>query len=244
MYRLVLYGLTLLALVGIVLGFLGLLPYNGVSLLLSALILLAACYVSNFIFAKILRVSVNVESVYITAFILFLIMPPPENLTMAWALILAGVIAMASKYLLAPMRKHIFNPAAFGAGAVFLLGLSGASWWIGSSVMFPTALIVGLLIVKKIRRFDLFLTFLVAAAASIIYFAGSADIYQVLKISLLSGPLIFFGAIMLTEPATTPPTRKLRILYGILIGILFGAPWHVGNFYPTPEITLLLGNIL
>ena len=48
---------------------------------------------------------------------------------------------------------------------------------------------------------------------------------------------------MLTEPLTTPPTRSLRIMYGILVGILFAPFIHFGNIYMTPEIALVLGNI-
>ena len=42
---------------------------------------------------------------------------------------------------------------------------------------------------------------------------------------------------------TTPPTKNLRIIYGILVGFL-NAPFAViGSFYTTPEVALALGNI-
>ena len=237
MYRMVLYGLTALTFLAILFGFLGVLPYAGYWLFASAAILLASCYISNYIFAKIFSVPVNVESSFITALILFLIMTPPSVISDLKILALTGIIAMASKYLIAPLRRHIFNPAAFSAAAIFLLGLGGAAWWVETPVMFPAILIVGFLIVKKIRRFDLFLPFLVAGLTSIIYFGiiNGLDPITLLRLTLLSGPIFFFGTIMLTEPITTPPTRRLRIIYAVIIGVFYS--------FLAPEFILLVGNI-
>src|SRR3989344_2088007 len=129
------------------------------------------------------------------------ILTPAMDLNGAGILALAGIIAMASKYLIAPFRRHIFNPAAFGAAAIFLLDLGGASWWVGTSAMFPAILITGFLIVRKIRRFDLFLSFFATLLVSAFYFFGA------FMEAILSWPAIFFGTIMLTEPITTPPTK-------------------------------------
>jgi ferredoxin-NADP reductase len=48
---------------------------------------------------------------------------------------------------------------------------------------------------------------------------------------------------MLTEPLTTPPTRKLQILYGLIVGIIFGSNFNLGPIYATPEVALVAGNI-
>jgi ferredoxin-NADP reductase len=42
---------------------------------------------------------------------------------------------------------------------------------------------------------------------------------------------------------TTPPTKKLRIIYGSLVGFLNAPFVGIGGFYTTPEIALVLGNI-
>src|SRR3989338_11285169 len=145
MYRFVLYGLAALAFIAIIFGFLGILPYAGNWLLISAITLLAACYFFNYIFSRLFSVPVNIESSFITALILFLIMTPPSVISDLKILALTGIIAMASKYLIAPLRRHIFNPAAFSAAAIFLLGLGGAAWWVETPVMFAAILIVGFL---------------------------------------------------------------------------------------------------
>jgi ferredoxin-NADP reductase len=48
---------------------------------------------------------------------------------------------------------------------------------------------------------------------------------------------------MLTEPLTMPPSRIGRFLYGALVGLLFAPAIHLGSFYFTPEIGLLVGNL-
>lgn len=237
MYRLVLYGLFVISAVGIFFGFSGILDYSGFFLIISAAALLISCYISNLIFSKIFRVPVNSESAFITALILFLILSPAANFDEFSILALAGLLSMASKFLIAPLKKHIFNPAAFGAAAIFLLNIGGAIWWVANLPMLPIVSAVGLLVVRKIRRFDLFLSFLVAGLASIYYFNG------IFAEALVSWPILFFGTIMLTEPLTTPPKVKWRIAYGILIGLLFGSQFNIWRIFPTPEIVLLLGNI-
>ena len=81
MYRLVLYYLSALVAGAVVLGFLGILPQNPADLLFSTAVILAACWLTNTVFAKTFGAATNVESVYITALILALIIAPvaPAN---------------------------------------------------------------------------------------------------------------------------------------------------------------------
>jgi ferredoxin-NADP reductase len=111
--------------------------------------------------------------------------------------------------------------------------------------MLPFVLLGGVLVAKKIIRFDLVLSFLFAAFATIIGFGvshGSTPLTVALQ-ALLHSPLLFFAFIMITEPITTPPTRSWRMLYGVLAGFLFAPAIHVGTVYSTPELALLAGNI-
>ena len=47
----------------------------------------------------------------------------------------------------------------------------------------------------------------------------------------------------MTEPLTTPPTRRSRFIYGALIGLLFAPQLHIGSLFMTPELAILLGNV-
>ncbi len=245
MYRLVLYGLLFLVIQAVVFSAVGLLSFNPVFMVASLFILFASCYVTNQVWGRLLQVSINVESATITALILFFLFSPFTKVSGIPLLVLAGVISMSSKYLLALQKKHLFNPAAVAAVILGLTTLGGATWWVGSSVMIPTTAIIGLLIVRKIRRFHLFFAFIIPAISMILLMGVLAhlNLVDVLTQIVTSWPILFFGTIMLTEPLTTPPTLQLRVMYGVLVGILFGAQFHIGPVYSTPEVALVLGNL-
>jgi ferredoxin-NADP reductase len=49
---------------------------------------------------------------------------------------------------------------------------------------------------------------------------------------------------MLTEPLTAPTMRLPSLAFGTLVGFLFTPNVHIGTFYFTPELALLIGNLL
>lgn len=245
MYRLLVYGLGILFLISVGASFIGVLPYTVLGLIGSAFILVVVSQFSNLFLQKIFGAQANIESAAITGLILFFILPPLATLYDAGILAFAAILAMTSKYVLALGRKHIFNPAAVAAVILGLMGLSGASWWVASSVLLPFTLVFGLLIVHKIRRYELFVTFLIASIVSILGFGiySGADIALLAPQIFTSWPVIFFGTVMLTEPFTTPPSKGLQIGYGLITGLLFGIPFRYGPFFATPELILVIGNI-
>ena len=251
MYRLTLYGLIALAAVAVIFGFTGTLAYGGWMLLGSVLLLVATCYGSNVLLARAFRAARNVESALITGLILFLIMPPATSWRNAPLLVAAGVIAMASKYLLAIDRKHLFNPTAVAAVIIGLATGGGAIWSVGSSAMAPFVTVVGLLMVRKIRQFHLVVAFWAASLATIVVTGGAplpsaptaTAALDFFNQTFNTWPILFFGFIMLTEPLTSPPTKRLQVAYGLLVGLLFGSSLHVGPIYATPEVSLVIGNL-
>ena len=249
MYRLILYYLIFLVVAGVALSFFGLLPFQPLDLVASLSVLVLVCWIANGIFAKVFRVPANTESVYITAFILALIITPrsPSRYLSAGSAIFlwAGVWSMASKYVLAIRRKHIFNPAALAvAVAAFTLN-QAASWWVGTLAMMPLVLLGGVLVARKIARFDLILGFLAAACAVTLgtTLAKGAGVLAATGQLLADSPVLFFAFVMLTEPSTTPPARSHRIMYGVMVGLLLAPFLHVGRLYSTPELALLAGNV-
>lgn len=248
MYRLVLYVLVFLYVVAFLLSFFGVLPYSWSDLVASIVIVTAVSYITNFIFARAYNAPDNVESIYITAFILVFIITPPQmgdySQYMALA-IWASIWAMASKYIFAVGKKHIFNPAAFAVALTAITINQSASWWVGTIYMLPFVLVGGYLIVRKTRRTDLVLSFFVGAIVTIVGLAlykGASPITAVYN-TLIRSAFFFFAFIMLTEPLTMPPTRWLRVSYGALVGFLFAPNIHIGAFYFTPELALIAGNI-
>jgi len=246
MYRLVLYYLIALTVAAAFFCFVGVLPYSPAALAFSTLLILATCWVTNVVFAKVFGADPNIESVYITGLILALIISPitPTNYAGVGFLIFASVWAMASKYIFAIGRKHIFNPAALGVAlSAVALGQS-ATWWVAGNVwLLPFVLGGGLLVVRKIRRFDLVVAFsLVALLTTILTTSGGNYLTPVTQ-TLLHSSFIFLALVMLTEPLTMPPSRLLRIFYGAIVGFLFAPNIHLGSFYLSPELALLVGNL-
>lgn len=249
MYRLVLYYLLLLVGVATVFGAFGVLPYNPINILFSTGFFVLVCALINWLFAKVFRVPANVESTYITALILVFLITPPSSIIdtgyFSFA-IWASIWAMATKYMFAIRKKHNFNPAAIAVVITMLFLGQSASWWVGTAVMFPFVFIGGLLLTKKIVRFDLVISFIVFALCGTVvgHLGGSSSILYILEQAILSTPLFFFVFVMLTEPLTTPPTRNKRIFYGSFVGALFYPSIHIFSLYLTPELSLVFGNIL
>jgi ferredoxin-NADP reductase/Na+-translocating ferredoxin:NAD+ oxidoreductase RnfD subunit len=244
MYRLMLYYLIALSASAVLLSIFGILPFSPIFLLISVLFLVAISWAANSVLSYAFKAPTNLESVYITALILSLIITPassPDGLIfLGWA----GILAMASKYILAINKKLIFNPAAIAVAITSIAIGKSASWWVGSSSMLPFVILGGVLIVRKIRRTDMVLSFLAVALATIgeqIILRGES--LTLLKNVLVDSPILFFSFVMLTEPLTTPPTKNLRIIYASIIGFIFSPQFHIANFYSTPELSLVLGNI-
>jgi len=249
MYRLMLYGLVALSGAAFLLGALGVIAYGPVPLAGSFLILSAVCYLVNLACRTALRAAANLESSAITALILFLIMPPVSTLTDAALVAFAGATAMLSKYVLAIRKQHLVNPAAAGALLSALIMGDGAVWWIGSAPFFPLVAVLGFLVVRKIHRGALFSSFtavaistLVAVGASVVGWSAE-NLRDLVYEALVSWPTLFFASVMLVEPLTTPPGKKLQVIYGVLVGFLFAFPYRLGPLYATPELALVLGNI-
>jgi ferredoxin-NADP reductase/Na+-translocating ferredoxin:NAD+ oxidoreductase RnfD subunit len=246
MYRLVLYYLIALVGAAFAFGFFKIIPHDPTAIAFSVVLILAACWVTNAVFARIFEVPVNVESIFITALILALILDPvsASDGKGVGVAILASVWAIASKFMFAVGRKHIFNPAALGVALTALLLGRPATWWVGGSLpLLPIVLIGGLLLVRKLRRFDLVVTFAVVALATVLATTVPSQFGAVLRATLFSTPLFFFAFVMLTEPLTAPTMRMPRLAFAALVGFLFAPNVHVGSFYLTPELALLAGNL-
>ena len=245
MYRLVLYILIAYLLAAFILCMTGSLSYDPFALLLSIAILLAVCAVVNWSFGKVFNVPTNVESVYISALILALIISPIKSLNDLWFLVWAAVLAMASKYIVAYRGKHLFNPIALAVALTYYTLNQSASWWIGSGPMLPFVLVGGFLLVRKMRRFGLVLSFVVAVAVTTLLTSPftSSNYFTTMQKLLLYSPFLFLASVILTEPLTTPPTQKLQMVYGALVGVLFTPQIHFGTFYITPELAILTGNL-
>lgn len=245
MYRLTVYVLLSYVGLGMVFALLGRLSATATEMVISLFILFVTAYTTDRGLARLFHVPTNMESWLITALILFLIVQPANSTPTYLALGLAGALSMASKFLLARSGKHLFNPAALAASFLSLWGLLPVTWWIGSTLLWPFTLLLGLLVIRKIKRAPLFLSFAITSILLqyLLFLQAHQPLFVDMRHALLASPLIFLSTIMLTEPATMPPRRNQQIIFGVLVALLYVTAWKLGPLIIYPEIALLIGNI-
>ncbi|MGH6828505.1 MAG: RnfABCDGE type electron transport complex subunit D [Rhizomicrobium sp.] len=245
-YRLALYYLGAIVVAALLLSLLGQVHQEPANLVFSALVLLAACFGANWVFARIFGAQSKWESVGISAVILALIITPVagNDISGVGFLILAAACAMASKYLLALGRRHIFNPAAFGV-ALAGTGLNRAvNWWVGdNTILLPVILAGGLLILSRLRSYEMVASFMAVVLSIAVVEGGGASPGLSLSMMSMHSMFFFFAIVMLTEPRTAPIGRVPQIVYGALVGLCFAPTTHIGAYYFTPEVALLAGNL-
>jgi ferredoxin-NADP reductase/Na+-translocating ferredoxin:NAD+ oxidoreductase RnfD subunit len=239
-YRLVLY--FLLALVAwAVLGsfFKGFVPYSTKDIIISAAWLVAICWVVNRLISKFMDIPANKESDLITGLILALIMTPPKTSKDFAILAVAAIGAITAKYIITVYRSHIFNPAAAGAFLAGEIFHKYASWWVGTKFLTPIAVIGGILILRKMKRFTLAGVFLAVYILYLIFGTTSGGDVHFLWLEIIATPVIFFACVMLIEPLTSPVQANKYIPYGILVGLLYS----ISRLKLSPEEALLIGNL-
>lgn len=236
-YRLMLYYLLALVVWALVGSFFKQVPFSWHAILISAGWLLLVCWVVNKSLSKFLDIPANKESDLITALILTLILSPPADTHGFIVNAVAGVAAIASKYVIALRKSHIFNPAAAGAFVAGELLQQFPSWWVGTKFLTPIVVLGGLLILRKMKRFQMAGLFL---AVFILYliFAGSNTDVHVAWLEIISTQALFFAIVMLTEPLTSPALARYFLPYAVLVALLYS----ITKLRLSPEEALLLGN--
>jgi Na+-transporting NADH:ubiquinone oxidoreductase subunit NqrB len=164
--------------------------------------------------------SIDLRSPLITGLSLSLLLRADEP----WLHAAAGIIAIASKFVLRLDGKHVWNPAGlaivvllFGTDHVWISpGQWGASLWFATLVAF-----LAILVLQAARRADVALFFLGCHAA--LLFARAFWLGDPLAIplhQLESGSLLIFSFFMISDPRTTPDARLARILFALAVALL------------------------
>lgn len=246
MYRVVSGSLGVLAALSIIFGFFGLLAYSGLSQIFSLTTALLVALVLNWLIALLLRIPANHESAVITALILFFLAIPEENIFAVWPLAAAVAIAIVSKFVFVIKKQHFLNPAAFGAAALSVTGVYTFSWWISNPTLFIPLIVLGIMVVMKVRKWIPVLG--LVSVGLIIYLAEALSygdsMFGAIKTFFLSWPTLFLAFFMLTEPFTMPGKKDAQFMYGGLVGFLSNTTMFRGFLSMTPELALVLGNII
>ncbi|MET3933419.1 hypothetical protein [Arthrobacter sp. OAP107] len=159
---------------------------------------------------------------------------------------LACALASASKYALAWRGRHVFNPAAAGAFITGLTGLNIATCWAGTPAML-WLLVPGVLLVPyRTRKTLMAAVFVVVATAVVaaVQMRSGVDLGSAVWQILAQSPVLFFAGFMLTEPLTLPPRRWQQLAMAAVVGILLATPYNFGLVANSPELALLICNLL
>ncbi len=246
MYKLLIAYLLFILGGAVVLSFFKVLNYNPYYLILSTTLLVFFAWLFNYILSYFFDAPINPESSLITGLILALIISPVYQSFTSITFILAVTgLAMASKYILAIKERHIFNPAAVAVALTAFGPRQTASWWVGSAYLAPIVLVGGIILIRKIKREEMLIYYIVTSLiVTVIYsIIDKSNIITDLKNAILTSPLLFLGFVMLTEPLTSPTNKKNQRWYAVIVGGLIPPQVHFLNYYTTPEIGLLIGNV-
>ncbi|HAJ61745.1 MAG TPA: Na+-transporting NADH:ubiquinone oxidoreductase, subunit NqrB [Cyanobacteria bacterium UBA8543] len=163
----------------------------------------------------------SLKSAIITALGLSLLLRADHYTTM----LLAGSLAIVSKFLFQVEHKHFFNPANFGIIAALTLtndawvspGQWGDDGWY--ALLFAGT---GGMVLKRVGRWDTtgaFLgTYIVLEAIRNLWLGWTWDVFFH---RLMSGSLLLFALFMITDPRSIPNARSSRLVWAGCIAILF-----------------------
>ena len=258
MYRLVVLALAVLAAIALVLSFAAAVGPSPWELLATLVALAVACAAVDAIAHRVLGKDWRWESSLITVLILLFVLRPTVEPVGLIGIVIAGVVASASKYLLGVAGTPTSSiPPAVGASvltvlSVWLPDLGSSAWWVGSPFLAGPVILLGIVVLvrtEKVRTIALFLVVAVAVA-----FVRTTLQYQQAGLELDAGtvfwnilwssPFLFLGAFMLSEPLTLPPRRWQQFAVAAVVGILAGWPIDVGDVSLGQERALLIGNLL
>ena len=246
MYRTVLILLLVVTANGLVLSFAGVIFYKPLELLVSGAVAVGVTMGASTLMALAFRTKPHLESSAITGLLLFIILLPSLELKYLAPLALAGVVASASKYLLAWRGRHIFNPAAIGALVVTLPSLTFGVWWVGAPLMLPIVAISAFVVLYRTRRIEMGAIFLVVALAvyAVRWTMTGQGAFEGIQTGLLSSFFVFFAGFMLSEPLTMPPLKKEQLGYAVTIALLSSLSFNIGPVHSSPQLALVVGNII
>ncbi len=246
MYRTVTLLLLAITVNGFIVSFAGQLFYKPLELLVSGAVAVAVSMLGSWLFALLFRSTAHLESALITGLLLFIILEPSLEPLQLLAIAIAAVVASASKYLLAWRGRHIFNPAAIGALAVTVPVLTYGVWWVGSPFILPVVAIGAFIVLYRTRRLEMGVAFLVVVLIvyAVRWSLTGQGALEGFEAALLSAPFVFFAGFMLSEPLTMPPLKKQQLGYAVTIALLASLSFHVGPVYSSPQLALVVGNLV
>lgn len=250
MYRLATITLAIVLAQAVLFAFLDVIGPDPYAILGTLGVVIVATLGANEIAARLARVVPHRESSVITALIVTCIVQPSLTTPGLLAAAGAGVLAALSKYLVVWRGRHLLNPAATGVWVAGLIGYGFGQgvgfWWVATPALLPAVAVGALLLLDRTRRLDVGLVFVLLTIVIIgarLVATGTAPLGAVTTVLQLF-PVVFLAGFMLSEPLTLPPRRWQQWLTAAVTAVAFSIPFGFGPIYTSPELALVLGNIV
>jgi ferredoxin-NADP reductase len=246
MYLLITLALFVLFGVSLTYSLVGLTAFSPTAIIACLVLFMGVSFGASYVFAYLFSVQAHHKSALITGGILFCLFSPSLALSSLLLYSLIAIIAIASKYILVWRRRHIFNPAAIAAVIISLVGLQSASWWMSDISFAIPVTILALLILYKTERLQLGGVFLAVyvVVLGVAALVNHQAVHDLLTASLAVWWPLFFVGFMLSEPLTLPTRRYQVGVVAVIVAVLVGLHPRMGPIFVTPEIALVLGNIV
>ena len=152
----------------------------------------------------------------VSGFLIGLILAPSEPF---YVIVAASILASLSKQFIAVgIRRHIFNPAAFGIMGVSLIFGTTVAWWGVSWGWYPLVIFVPLMmrILWRLHRLYLPLGFLLVY---FIYLILTSSVDLALR-TLVDSTVLLFALVMLPEPITSPAAGYFKYFFGASVAFV------------------------
>lgn len=250
MYRLATITLAIVLAQAVIFAFLGAIGPDPYAILGTLGVVLVATLGANEVAARLARVVPHRESSVITALIVTCIVQPSLTTTGLIAAAGAAVLAALSKYLIVWRGRHVLNPASTGVLSAGIIGYyvnQGVGfWWIATPALLPVVAVGALLLLDRTRRLDVGLIFVgltIIIIGARLMVTGSDPLGAVTTVLQLF-PVVFLAGFMLSEPQTLPPRRWQQWLTAAVVAVAFSVPFGFGPIYTSPELALVVGNIV
>ena len=250
MYRLATITLSIVLAQAVIFAFLEVIGPDPYAILGTLGVVIVATVGANEGAARAARVVPHRESSIITALIITCIVQPSLTTTGLIAAAGAGVLAALSKYLIVWRGRHLLNPASTGVLIASIIGYyfgQGVGfWWIATPALLPVVAVGALLLLDRTRRLDIGLIFIgvtIIVIGARLVATGTAPLGAVTTVLQLF-PVVFLAGFMLSEPLTLPPRRWQQWLTAAVVGLAFSIPFGFGPIYTSPELALVVGNIV
>lgn len=164
-----------------------------------------------------------------------------------WIYPLIAILAILSKHFIVYNKKHIFNPnnIAIVFGILFLenhMTIVNGTWG-GKIEIALTIFALGCLLVYKVNRMPLVLSFLSSFIVLAILRSWILNVPLIRTFFPLTGPAFFlFTFYMVTDPATTPKKPERQVVFGILLALIDSIfRFYQNKYAPVLSLFILTG---